>query len=393
MEWIKNNWRALALAAAVLIAAYFLLLANNSAQAADLGGNCCADLEERIAELEATTARKGNKKVSLRIYGQVNKALMHASDDSESDAFVIENSSAESFFGVAGEATINPGWKAGYVLEIGVGGYGDGEDILGGPDNANGLYTRRAFWFIDGPAGKGSLGLQSQATDGIVETSTANTNVVARMLSLRPVNGPQAGEALDIFDGARDELARYDSPLMFGGLVVSASWANGSFGSADVWDVAARYRGESGGFRYAAGLGYRDGVSIPSIGSFGDAVPFVGVSDVKVLSGSASVMHMATGLFVNAAYGRADVAGGSFAQWHAQGGVERAWNPLGMTTLYGEYSKSEDLDGQLYGAGIVQRIDAAEMDLYLSLRRIELNPIEENDDGVTLIMGGARVQF
>ena len=31
-----------------------LLFSTASAQAADLGGNCCADLEERIAELEAT---------------------------------------------------------------------------------------------------------------------------------------------------------------------------------------------------------------------------------------------------------------------------------------------------------------------------------------------------
>jgi hypothetical protein len=31
-------------------------------QAADLGGDCCADLEERVAELEATTASKGNSK-------------------------------------------------------------------------------------------------------------------------------------------------------------------------------------------------------------------------------------------------------------------------------------------------------------------------------------------
>ncbi len=30
-------------------------------------GNCCADLEERVAELEATTARKGNRKVSLTL--------------------------------------------------------------------------------------------------------------------------------------------------------------------------------------------------------------------------------------------------------------------------------------------------------------------------------------
>ena len=30
--------------------------------AADLGGSCCTDLEERIAELEATTVRKGNRR-------------------------------------------------------------------------------------------------------------------------------------------------------------------------------------------------------------------------------------------------------------------------------------------------------------------------------------------
>ncbi len=44
--------------------------------AADLGGDCCADLEERIAELEATTARKGNRKVKLEVSGHVNEALI-----------------------------------------------------------------------------------------------------------------------------------------------------------------------------------------------------------------------------------------------------------------------------------------------------------------------------
>ena len=35
-----------------------------------------ADLEERVADLEATTARKGNKKVTVQIYGKVNQATM-----------------------------------------------------------------------------------------------------------------------------------------------------------------------------------------------------------------------------------------------------------------------------------------------------------------------------
>ena len=52
----------------------FVLSGSVSAKAADLGGNCCADLEERVAELEATTARKGNRKVSLTVSGWVNEA-------------------------------------------------------------------------------------------------------------------------------------------------------------------------------------------------------------------------------------------------------------------------------------------------------------------------------
>ena len=55
-----------------------LSITTTAANAADLGGNCCADLEDRIAELEATTARKGNRKMSLTIYGQVNAAILES---------------------------------------------------------------------------------------------------------------------------------------------------------------------------------------------------------------------------------------------------------------------------------------------------------------------------
>ncbi len=62
-----------------------MMVATSSAHAADLGGDCCADLEERVATLEATTARKGNRKVSLKIYGQVNQALLIWDNGDESD--------------------------------------------------------------------------------------------------------------------------------------------------------------------------------------------------------------------------------------------------------------------------------------------------------------------
>ena len=89
-----------------------------SANAADLGGNCCADLEERIAELEATTARKGNRKVSLTISGWVNEGIFFWDDGSARDTYIGTNSLEQSRFRFVGEAKIVDGWSAGYTLEI-----------------------------------------------------------------------------------------------------------------------------------------------------------------------------------------------------------------------------------------------------------------------------------
>ena len=58
------------------------------AAAADLGGDCCTDLEDRIAELEATAARKGNRKVSLMISGWVNEEIALWDDGTERNAYI-----------------------------------------------------------------------------------------------------------------------------------------------------------------------------------------------------------------------------------------------------------------------------------------------------------------
>ena len=63
-------------ASRLAIAALFCVIgasvfAQKPARAADLGGDCCSALEDRVAELEATTARKGNKKVTVIVYGKM----------------------------------------------------------------------------------------------------------------------------------------------------------------------------------------------------------------------------------------------------------------------------------------------------------------------------------
>ena len=157
-----------------LVAAGLLAGAATSASAADLGGNCCADLEERIAELEATTARKGNRKVSLTVSGWVNQQITFWDDGAESNVYIHDlGSTLGSHVKFTGQATISPGWSAGYVLHleaINSDGLTINQDNDNGPaalvGTANGVQTLQSYWFIKSEQlGKVSVGKQSQASD------------------------------------------------------------------------------------------------------------------------------------------------------------------------------------------------------------------------------------
>src|SRR5215510_12329013 len=89
------------------------------AHAADLGGECCANLEERVAELEATTARKGNRKVSLTVSGYVAQEITYWDDGGEKNTYIHGLGPTQaSNFRFLGQATIVPGWTAGYLIRI-----------------------------------------------------------------------------------------------------------------------------------------------------------------------------------------------------------------------------------------------------------------------------------
>src|SRR5690349_2795382 len=162
-----------ALAAAGLLAGG---LSAGSASAADLGGNCCADLEERIAELEATTARKGNRKVSLTVSGWVGEQVMWWDDGAETNTYVVGlGSTLASHVKFTGQATISPGWYAGYVIHIEAISSDSltisqavpiGPAALAGGGAGYMTQLLQSFWFIKSDhLGKVGVGLQSQASD------------------------------------------------------------------------------------------------------------------------------------------------------------------------------------------------------------------------------------
>src|SRR3954452_17826459 len=111
--------RGKATARLALVGVFASVLSTAPALAADLGGDCCADLEERIAELEATTARKGNRKVSLTISGYVAQEVTRWDDGRESNVYLHGLGPTQAtHVKLTGEAKIAAGWTAGYTLRI-----------------------------------------------------------------------------------------------------------------------------------------------------------------------------------------------------------------------------------------------------------------------------------
>ena len=131
-----------------------------TANAADLGGNCCADLEERIAELEATTVRKGNRKVSLTISGWVSQQVSVWDDGVETNAYVSDiGSTLNSHFKLTGSAQIQPGLTAGYLMQVEA--VGNENLALSQSVSAagKGLAVIQSFWFLKSDTlGKLSVG-------------------------------------------------------------------------------------------------------------------------------------------------------------------------------------------------------------------------------------------
>lgn len=436
-----------------------------SAQAADLGGDCCADLEERIAELEATTARKGNRKVKLEISGHVNEAVMFWDDGTESNAYVVTNDNARSRFRFKGDAKINEDWKAGYLIELGVrtgnSKRSTQDDPLG--EGARALDLRHNTLYIESKTyGKIWVGLTGGAGEGVTEVNLANTKDIAKYsdiedsglgLNLR-INGvnnlsTSNGAPAEISwrrlirgggdqpgEGRRYEMVRYDTPEI-AGFTATANW-----GSDDTWEAGLRYKGEFGDFKVAAAIAYGEN-SFSSAEGFqcvgnnvnglNPAVAGIKDTDCEQLGGSVSVKHEPSGIYVNFAAGYMEdkvigVDPGSVAIrpvvesrsdfYAGEVGIEQKWNDLGKTTVFGQYyvnnGGSQDrnfgngfagngdiVDSELtsYGAGVIQNISAAAMDVYLTYRHYEadvtagaaLTKFEVDD--LDVVMGGAIIRF
>ena len=78
-------------------------------------GNKTMEMEEPAAPHKMVTS--GKDKVSLSVYGQVNRMLLNASDGSESRLFHADNDMSSTRVGFKGKAKMDGGWSAGTTIE------------------------------------------------------------------------------------------------------------------------------------------------------------------------------------------------------------------------------------------------------------------------------------
>jgi hypothetical protein len=390
-----SRW-ALVAAAGIIVGG----VAMPSAKAADLGGDCCADLEERVAELEATTARKGNRKMSLTVTGQVHRMVLFWDDGKSSNTYYgLDNTNSSSRFSFTGAAKVTPNVSMGFdiTIEIEAGGTsskvsqfdedgkvgaqingaGAGSFNTANTDSYFGDARRAAFWIEDKNLGRLTVGRYESAgaittidLAGISAGASASVILVNGSFLVRGTNGDYLGVSwANLGDPAsnqgRTELIRYDSPTI-AGFVLSASIGE----AGDYWGVMLRYAGEFSGFRVAAGIGYEDVTDkTTGVGPNGAAAGLAGPAnlvdngEVKAWGAGLSLLHVPSGLFAQGHYMAAtfdDPAGSAVTgywgqvkghkdsnQWLIQAGITKNWFGPGNTAIFGEYSRSTD-----WGAGI-----------------------------------------
>ena len=392
------------------LAAAGVLAGMSAANAADLGvgGNCCADLEERIAELEATTARKGNRKVSLTVSGWVTQQLLIWDDGVESNAYVVDaGTTLASHVKFTGSAQINADVSAGYLLQIEAIG---SDPLFVTQDKATAnkaVGVLQSFWFMKSNAlGKISVGLQSSAADNVAILPDGSGSLVPanyvlfdnnsfflRSSGVRLGNNwgqlatcpkIQIGVSADC-DGVPNNNIRYDSPTFAG---FSASW---SWGEDDIWAVAGRYAGEFNSIKVAAAIAYTESNDGPAQSDFFNNQTR---RDGAALQIGAYVQHVPTGLFVYGAYGKdynsnllsaaERTAFGNKKDgdnFYVKAGLRQKWSPLGHSVLFGEYGENNDKQSvalftsgltssnlSQWGLGYVQEIDAAAMSVWFVYR-------------------------
>jgi predicted porin/uncharacterized coiled-coil protein SlyX len=354
------------------------------------------------AEVKANTdspaaVRADDPKAKVKLYGQVNKAVLYSDDGDQGDTYLVDNDNSSTRIGMLGSINPNDKYEFGTRLEF---EYQTNPSNLVNQENIRvedlDFQKRHLDLWVDTPAfGKFSLGYGSTASDGTSEMDLSGTGVIGYSSIADMAGGQRFYDkrtntlsdtpiiaAYSNMDGlGREERLRYDSPS-FSGFVGSASYVAEGGG-----DLAVRYTAEMEAFKLAAAVAY--------------AAP--GNSSVLIdtqLAGSVSVLHD-SGFNGTFAVGTRDQKGAGVNDagfFYTKFGYRGRWCPLGVTSLSADYGRFSDFDtngddADTLGLQMVQDLLEWGSEAYLGYRFHKLDRSGVDFDNINAIMAGMRVKF
>ncbi len=352
-----------------------------------------AAVAQGLPPLETTLGRE----TTIRFYGQLSQALLVHDDGGETNSYaLVDNNNSGSRLGLRTEAPIGDGWVFRTNIEAeykpNPSNRVSQTDTFVGAWDLDWTNLRKAETILANPGfGTLWLGQGSMASDGIAEIDLSGTTLVAYS-SITELAGGQffrldggalsrvtIGRVFNNFDGARRLRARYDTPSWRGFSLSGAAGQEAlTADDRDFFDLALRWSGAAQDVRISAGAGYN----------------WRGADET--LAASASALHAPTGLSLTLAAG-SDVSGrGEYV--YGKLGLQRDLLPFGATALSVDGYLGADIgvrggDSASYGLALVQRVAAANLDLYAvgRLHRFD-GPAASYDDGLSF-MTGLRFSF
>lgn len=362
----------------------------------------------------ALPIKSGNDKVQVKLYGEVNRAVMYADDGYQDKIFHVDNTNSETRVGLNGEVAAADYLTVGSSLEL-KWQANPSHAVSMDEENISGEFSEELVevYFDFKNAGKFSIGQGSMASDGASEVDLSGTDIVGNS-GVSDVGGGLkfydaagsgygddqggtiVGEAFkrqccDLFnritsDGlGKRQRVRYETPS-FAGFTLSAA-----AGEADIADAALSYSGEFGGNQLEAMAAW----SNPGEGS-----------DYAQLNASAS-LQLNFGLNLTAGFGTHDMdelpTNGDdpvFTYGKIGWKCDQLFS-VGSTAVsvdYGIYKNGTALDieqeATAIGAQFVQELSDYSTQLYAGYRAFSLEDNTGADyEDISVVMAGARLSF
>lgn len=434
--------------------ASLVFVSSQQSFAADHALSCCADLDQRIAKLEALSARNGKRGVEVKVSGSVNHAILAWDDGVSRDAAMVTNDNDNSTATVEGQTeAIGGGWSVGFVFDLDILNAGSGELSQSTPGRIASIEAGEvSVWVKNEQLGQLTVGLTSaKGSSGGANEADLSRTEVAGYVGITDIGGAfflsraGAGESngltnvtwdrlIDSLDQPDGTIIAYNSPE-FAGFSVSALW-----GVNDDWNIGLGYTNDAiGPFSFVARAAVNEDVEVQKDTSRAE----------RTVSGSVALLHVPAGLSIAVAGGSRNYIGattfndGRFGTPESPyfGYLKAGWRAellsTGETAFYAEYGRfrnflSQDADVEtvaglagldstvvcagagaaclisasdatVWGAGVVQHLDQTGVQLYLGYRHVDPSVRLSDNQGAPVgpvplksfetLIGGLLIEF